>query len=123
MSKKREMSPEQKQKAIAVGARIRAMREQRGYTQKEFGPIVGLSENACAQWEGGYVLPRANNLNRIAEALGTTSDYLWSGDDPDEQARAHTSLELRALKAIRRMEPEKVEALLAFLEERAKPTK
>lgn len=123
MTMKRDMTPEQKQKALEIGKRIRALREQKEYTQEEFGPMIGLSEGASAQWETGRVIPKMSNLKKIADALDTTTEYLWAGDDPDEQAKAHTNRELRVLKAMRQMSPEKAEALLTLIESQVPPSK
>lgn len=117
MVAKKEMTPEQKQKALEVGDRIRVHREQKGYTQKDLSLMLGLSGGAAAQWETGRVMPSLKNLKRIAQALDTTSEYLFAGDAPEEQAKAHTKLELALLRASRKHPPEKLEALLKLLGE------
>lgn len=117
MAAKKEMTPEQKQKAREIGDRIRIYREQKGYTQKDLSLMLGLSGGAAAQWETGRVMPSLKNLKRIAQALDTTSEYLFAGDAPEEQAKAHTKLELALLRASRKHPPEKLEAILKLLGE------
>lgn len=120
--RKKEMTPEQKQKAREVGARIRTAREQKGYTQKQLSITVGLSDGAAAQWETGRVIPSLKNLTKIAQALDTTSEYLFAGDAPEEQAKAHTKLERALLRAARKHPREKLLAVLNLLGEEGPAT-
>lgn len=40
----------------SVGAFIRAMRKEKGYTQKQLGDMISLSDRAVSRWENGVSL-------------------------------------------------------------------
>jgi excisionase family DNA binding protein len=46
---------------------IRAVRQQLGYSQTEFGALLGVSQPAVAGWEQGTKKPQAKNAQRLAE--------------------------------------------------------
>ena len=52
-----------------IGARIRAIRLARGYTQAELGEKVGLSADRVRQYETGYRKPKADMIKAFASAL------------------------------------------------------
>jgi len=55
-----------------VGARVRALRRERGISRKELGARAGLSERFLALVEGGQGNPSLRSLAEIAVALETT---------------------------------------------------
>lgn len=120
MSSKKQMTPEQRAKNIAIGTRICEKRVILGYTQEELSVKVGLSRGAAAQWEGGHALPKFQTLQRVAEVLGTTTEWLMAGDDQAELAKAHTSTERDALSLLRRIPTSDHGKAIAILEALAK---
>jgi transcriptional regulator with XRE-family HTH domain len=63
--------------------RIRAVREQLGWSQRELGRITGLGDTQISRYEGGRTEPSAENLGIIAEKLDVSVDYLLGRtDDP-----------------------------------------
>lgn len=52
-----------------IGARIRAIRLARGYTQAELGEKVGLSADRVRQYETGYRKPKSDMIKAFASAL------------------------------------------------------
>ena len=61
--------------------RIKALREEVGLSQREMGARIGVSGPAVAQWETGENRPSLTNLEKLAEVLETTTDYIL-GRDP-----------------------------------------
>lgn len=55
--------------AAKLGARLRARREARGYTQSEIAEKVGVSTNYFGVLERGLKLPTLDTLILIADAL------------------------------------------------------
>ena len=53
-----------------IGRRIRAVRIEKGMSQKELGEKVGLSANRIQQYENGARNPKLELCKQIAEALG-----------------------------------------------------
>ena len=61
-------------------SKIQQMRIQRGMTQLDLARMVGISESAYQLYEYGRREPKARTASRIAKALGTTVETLWSGN-------------------------------------------
>ena len=59
-----------------MGDRIRELRKKQGKSQEELAYSVGMSTNTIARWERGELTPRGTSLARLANVLGTSSDYL-----------------------------------------------
>lgn len=65
--------------AIATGARIRRLRESKGFIRDEFGPMVGVSSRVIGNYETGKNLLPAETAIRIAELFGATLDWIYWG--------------------------------------------
>lgn len=63
----------------SFGKRLLDYVKERGMSQKDLARIAGVTESAMSHYIRGDRIPRASVLARIAEALGTTSDYLMNG--------------------------------------------
>lgn len=77
--------------ASPVGARLKSLRERRGWSQEQLALRAQVKRAWIAQVEAGHVdNPRANNLDRVARVLGVTSTYLLTGvahpEDPEKEA-------------------------------------
>lgn len=66
---------------IRLGARIRRLREKRGYTQESFADTCGLHRNFMGAVERGRQNLTLKSLRTIAQGLGTTLSKLLSGMD------------------------------------------
>jgi transcriptional regulator with XRE-family HTH domain len=62
-----------------LGARIRRLRERKGYTQESFADKVALHRNFMGAVERGQQNLTLKSLRLIASGLGTTMAKLLSG--------------------------------------------
>lgn len=62
-----------------IGERIASLRKKRGFTQKDLGDFLGVTDKAISRWESGYGNPDITILPKLAKLLGTATDYLLSG--------------------------------------------
>ena len=60
--------------------KMRELRKKKKNTQSELAEIIGVSLKTIQRWENGERQPRADELAKLAEALGTTTDYLLNGE-------------------------------------------
>jgi transcriptional regulator with XRE-family HTH domain len=67
--------------------RIILLRKQAGLTQVDLANKIGVSKSQYIRYETKDVQPPANIMNKLADALGTSVDYLISGDK-SEKAKA-----------------------------------
>lgn len=64
----------------SLGARVKAMREYRGFSQKKLGEKIGVSQSAIAQVESGETkMIKGNTLLRMAAALEANPRWIMSG--------------------------------------------
>ena len=90
----------------SVGARIRAHRQERGWTQDQLAAATGVSRSAVAQWETDRAGQLRDNISRIAEALGITVELLLHGEASREASRADSGDELALLRLYRECDAE-----------------
>jgi transcriptional regulator with XRE-family HTH domain len=67
--------------------RIQSLRKQAGLTQVELADKISVSKSQFIRYESKNVQPPANIINKLADALGTSVDFLISGDK-NEKAKA-----------------------------------
>ncbi len=58
------------------GTRLKAIRQERGYTQKQLAGFLGVTEQAVSKYERGNSYPDIEVLSGIAEVLDCSLDYL-----------------------------------------------
>jgi transcriptional regulator with XRE-family HTH domain len=74
-----------KREPSEFGKRIAEARSHAGLTQVELAKRLGVTQQVVAAWERRNVALRAEQIRTLAEALGTTADYLigiatnWKG--------------------------------------------
>lgn len=97
---------------VRIGARIRAARAARSWTQDQLANAVGVSRSAVAQWETGRAGQITGNLTRIAAVLETPVEQLMFGADKYAPAQAGTGDEIAMLRLYRDCSPEDRQILL-----------
>ena len=97
---------------VQIGERIRAARQDRGWTQEQLADAVGVSRSAVAQWETGRAGQLSGNLARIGEVLSVGIEHLTHGRDRRAPAQASTGDELALLRLYRECQPEDRQLLL-----------
>jgi transcriptional regulator with XRE-family HTH domain len=86
---------------VHIGERIRAARQERGWTQEQLAEAVGVSRSAVAQWETGRAGQLTGNLSRIAEVLSVGIEHLTHGREKRANMQAGTGDELALLRLYR----------------------
>ncbi len=76
----------------AFGARVKVLRKQRHWTQKELANRVDIRFQLLNKYESGQHIPPAETLIRLAEALDTTLDYLLTGNPMEDSPLANSML-------------------------------
>lgn len=65
---------------------MRVARKAAGYTMKQLGEIVGVSESTISLYERGMHEPDFVTVGRIADALHTTVDYILGREQQEKPA-------------------------------------
>lgn len=72
----------------ALGRRIVQLRSRLGLSQGDLASRAGSTRTQISKYERGAYEPKLDLLGRIAEALGTTTDFLITGREPDSELEA-----------------------------------
>ena len=69
---------------MTVGERLKAIRKEKGLTQKQVASGCGMADSAIRKYESGLITPKLETIQRIANALGVhVLDLLGVGDELD----------------------------------------
>ncbi|MBL4854947.1 MAG: helix-turn-helix transcriptional regulator [Robiginitomaculum sp.] len=74
----------------SIGNRIKQARLGQGFSQVELAEAAHVSQPTVANWENDSHVPRQNALDRLADILSTSSNWIRVGDDSRVNG-AHTS--------------------------------
>jgi transcriptional regulator with XRE-family HTH domain len=94
--------------AINIGARIKALRTQKGLSQSELARLLDIKPQAVQKWEGGNAAPRVTRFQEIANALavavselikGTVYEYSIESHDLITKNHDHSSTVIQAKTA------------------------
>ena len=80
-------------KAEEIGAFIRQLRKELGYTQRMLGEKIKVSDKAVSKWERGLSFPDITLLPELAEALGVSVGELMCGQRQEIQPEASVAIE------------------------------
>jgi transcriptional regulator with XRE-family HTH domain len=70
-----------------LGDRIQELRKQNKLSQVELASKIGVSKSQMIRYENKGVQPPADILNKLADVLSTSIDYIINGNS-DEKAKA-----------------------------------
>ena len=113
---RRPRSKAEKDKDLALGRRIAALRKERGYTQTELAERVGAIQVVVSNYELGKLRPHPDMIVRLAKALRVSTDELL-GVQPARQNGAIVSRRvLRRLQAIDGLPKRDQEALFRTID-------
>ncbi|MCE5188977.1 MAG: helix-turn-helix domain-containing protein [Eubacteriales bacterium] len=78
-----------------TGSAIRALREKKGYTQKQLAERLLVSDKAVSKWESGRGLPDISLIEPLAKTLGISVAELLSGEYVQNRNRHGNMLKSR----------------------------
>lgn len=70
-----------------IGARIKTKRKECKFTQIELAKLVNVSSQVISNWERGYSDLSSNDVARLADALGCSTEYLLGKTESAESNR------------------------------------
>jgi transcriptional regulator with XRE-family HTH domain len=79
---------------MSVGERIKELRKSTKQTQAQLAEKVGVSYIQIGRYETQKSSPSADVLQKLADALETTTDFLMQGSSDDRAASQLTDKEL-----------------------------
>ena len=79
---------------MSLGVKIKELRKEHGLSQGELAKLAGIHEKLISKYENERIVPTADTLKRIAEALHISSDYLIFDNVPKDGRVELKDLEL-----------------------------
>lgn len=64
-----------------IGKKIKELRKEAGYTQKQLAKMLNKSETGFASWEQGLSEPSVNDLRLLCKIFDVSADYLLGLED------------------------------------------
>lgn len=55
---------------------LKALRVNKGYTQKVASKKMGITQKTLSNWENGITFPNQKQIETICEVYGTSYDYI-----------------------------------------------
>lgn len=102
-----------------IGRKIKAIRERRGMSQKDFSERIGAKVTAVSNWESGLTRPDVDTLSVICNVLNVTPSDLLDVQLRDNALTVHEGEVVKAYRAQPAIQPA-VDKLLGIAE-RAQP--
>lgn len=99
----------------AFGARLKELRKQKRWSQKELAAKVDIRFQQLNKYESGLNIPPAEMLIKLADALATTVDYLLTGNPVEEMPLGNARL-FRRFRAVEGFEIEDQEAVIRLID-------
>jgi len=93
-------SKAEKDKDLALGKRVAALRKERGYTQVELADQLGTTQAIVSDYERGKLRPHPEMIVRLAKALRVSTDEMLGVKPPSQNGAAVSRRVLRRLQAI-----------------------
>lgn len=59
-----------------IGKKLKELRKESGFTQKQVAKLVNKSETGYASWEQGLAEPSVNDLRLLCRIYDISADYL-----------------------------------------------
>ena len=69
---------------MTLGEKLQRLRKARGMSQEELAAQMGVSRQAVSRWELNIALPDTENVVRLSELFGVTTDYLLKQQEAGE---------------------------------------
>lgn len=62
-----------------LGARIKELRSEKGWTQMQLGKLIGVSQKAVDYWERSVNEPKASYIMALVRCFGISYDEFFEG--------------------------------------------
>lgn len=99
----------------ALGARIKSLRKQKRWSQKELAVKLEIRYQQLNKYESGLNMPPAEMLIRLADTLEVTVDYLLTGNPVEDSPLSNNRL-FRRFRELERFTREDQETVIRVID-------
>lgn len=93
--------------------RILSLMKENGYDQKTFAEQLGIRAQIITDWKKGTTTSYTRYIQRIAELLGVSADYLLTGQESAPAADPELAV---ALSQFEKLTPEQRAKVIGYME-------
>ncbi|AKH62503.1 MULTISPECIES: helix-turn-helix domain-containing protein [Morganellaceae] len=97
------------------GVRLKALRKQKGWPQKELAGKVEIRFQQLNKYESGLNIPPAEMMVKLADVLGVTVDYLLTGNPVEDSPLANSRL-FRRFQVLEQLAQEDQETVIKIID-------
>lgn len=83
--------------------------------QQQFAKLVGVSDDTASDWRRRRSASYTKRLTKIAEVLGTSVEYLLTGEKKEPAAEDSSEREKEFVQLFQKLTPEQQDMMLAQL--------
>ena len=83
--------------------------------QQQFAKLVGVSDDTASDWRRRRSASYTKRLTKIAEVLGTSVEYLLTGEKKEPAAENSSGREKEFVQLFQKLTPEQQDMILAQL--------
>ena len=99
----------------AFGARVKQLRKDRSWSQKQLASQLGIRFQLLNKYEGGQHIPPVETLIKLADVLSTTVDYLLTGNPQQEHPNVDETL-FRRFQVLERFNDEDKQTVIKVID-------
>lgn len=99
----------------AFGDRLKTMRKQKRWTQKELAGMLDIGLSQFNKYECGLHIPPAEKLIELSRLLDTSVDYLLGGQDAQKSDLHNTRL-IKRFQELEQFDTDDQEAIIKVLD-------
>ncbi len=99
----------------AFGERVKQLRKEKSWTQKELGNKIGVTYAQLNKYEGGTNAPPLDKLQALASALETSIDYLVTGNLTEDMPIHNTRL-IQRFQELESFNPDDQEMVIKLID-------
>jgi transcriptional regulator with XRE-family HTH domain len=100
----------------SVNDRIKQLRVDNNLTQSELAQKVGLTYVQIGRYEKGKSTPSADVLQKLANVLNTSTDYLMNGKTEQVEAQLADKELIKQFQEVEKLSPEDKNLVKTFLD-------
>jgi transcriptional regulator with XRE-family HTH domain len=97
------------------GARLKVLRKQKNWAQKELAAKVEIRFQQLNKYESGLNIPPADMLVKLAHALDVTVDHLLTGNPVEDSPLANSRL-FRRFQVLERLNQDDQETIIKVID-------
>lgn len=102
---------------MTLPGRLQELRKSYHMSQEQLAEKLDVSRQAISKWESGQANPDINNIMKLSNIYGVSTDYILTGKEPEKQIIYKEQLSCQNKKGLEKLHdlPSSIRIALAIL--------